>query len=411
MGVDVKRGSFAANTVTGSQPITGIGFQPKAVIFMSANLTADGGGDDSHVMVGATDGTRQWVQSHINRNALANVGLSGSQDNTKCINVRLTGGAVDGEAAIVSLDADGFTINWTNAPVGAALIDYIAIGGSGFSAYAGITTVRTTLGTQAVTGVGFQPKALLLATQGLQTAPPAGTAGSIGIGFASGPSSSEMGSVTYGDATAAAQQQSTSAEMRKALCIATGNTTVLDWHIELDSFDSDGFTYEVTDAPAAGAADYFFYLALGGADLVAKVVEDSAKTTAGAQAKTGVGFQPKGLLALSRQNATTPDTIATITDNARMVMGMRDATSESYTWGASQDAADPTDTDRYHDRTKVLGFRDNARALLAEADVQSLDSDGYTLDWTTASGTAHHFFVLALGESSSGARTRLGMVL
>ena len=222
-----------------------------------------------------------------------------------------------------------------------------------------------------------------------------------------------MGSVSYGDSTAATTQRSTTAEMQKALCIVTGDTTVMDWHIELDSFDSDGFTYEVTDAPAAAAADYFFYLALGGADLAARVVEDTAKTSAGAQAKTGVGFQPKGLLALSRQEATTWDTVANITANGRMLIAMRDASSESHIWGASQDNADPTDTDRYHDRTKFIGFRDNARAVVAEADVQSLDADGYTLDWTTASGTAHHFFVLALGESGDtpAATTKLAMVV
>jgi hypothetical protein len=37
----------------------------------------------------------------------------------------------------VSLDADGFTLNWTTAPTGAYLVEYLALGGSGMQAKVG----------------------------------------------------------------------------------------------------------------------------------------------------------------------------------------------------------------------------------------------------------------------------------
>jgi hypothetical protein len=39
----------------------------------------------------------------------------------------------------------------------------------------------------------------------------------------------------------------------------------------------------------------------------------------------------------------------------------------------------------------------------AEADLDSFDADGFTLDWVAADATARELFVLALGDIDSGA--------
>ena len=53
MGYDAKAGNFALNTSTGNQSITGLGFQPKLVIFYPTQQTADGVIVDYQLAIGA----------------------------------------------------------------------------------------------------------------------------------------------------------------------------------------------------------------------------------------------------------------------------------------------------------------------------------------------------------------------
>ena len=41
----------------------------------------------------------------------------------------------------------------------------------------------------------------------------------------------------------------------------------------------------------------------------------------------------------------------------------------------------------------------------AEADLTTLDSDGFTVNWTTADATAREFYYLLLGSSAAAAQT------
>ena len=397
MAFALRHGSFVANTSTGNQTVSLTSFggnTPDVVMFMSAGLTAAGGSDNAISMFSCMTDSEQWALSWLNRHNLGNVDILGRHTASKCIHMLTTAGATDGEAQFVSFGADQFVINWTDAPASAILIQYIAI--SGIQAYAWSDAVRTTTGTESLTGFGFQPKAVIVGSHGNNNTPPAftGQAHALGVATAAG----ERGTVTVADFDGASSAQVGTATMEKMLAVSIGNNTALDWHLELTSFDSDGITYEVTDAPSAGSADYWFGLALGGSLLEAKVVTDTQKTSTGTKAKTGVGFEPDGMVVLSRQNATSFDTTASTSDDARMVIGMTDATTESCIWAAFEDAADPTDTDRNHSTTKFLTFLDNTRSTIAEADVTATGADGYTLDWTTADGTARHFIVLALGN-------------
>jgi len=60
----IKVGSFSSNTVTGNQAITGVGFQPKAVIFWHQREWSDGGNNAYDYCFGtATSPTARWVSS------------------------------------------------------------------------------------------------------------------------------------------------------------------------------------------------------------------------------------------------------------------------------------------------------------------------------------------------------------
>src|SRR3990172_11544300 len=156
----IKVGSFSSNRVTGNQAITGVGFQPKAVIFWHQREWSDGGNNAYDYCFGtATSPTARWVsssfQSDFNDEAFHKF------TSTRCIWLINHGSLVYLAADFVSMDSDGFTINITDTDGTARTIFYMAIGGADVSAFAGNFNSNTATGSQAITGVGFQPKATL----------------------------------------------------------------------------------------------------------------------------------------------------------------------------------------------------------------------------------------------------------
>jgi hypothetical protein len=114
----IKMGSFARSS-TGSQAVTGVGFQPKGVLFVTQQATSTTvgtmgiGGMDSAgnqfnatIRADATDGDRRARTTHC-------IGDNGS-------------GAFVGGASYTSMDTDGFTVNFDEAT--SVTVYWIAIG-------------------------------------------------------------------------------------------------------------------------------------------------------------------------------------------------------------------------------------------------------------------------------------------
>ncbi len=119
-GVQTKISSFTRDqaTASGTQAITGVGFTPKMVVFMS---TLDG-------TVYAT-----WGFDNASGAASMFANNAGTADNygkdtAKSITLAQTGSNFN-QANITSMDADGFTLTWTKtgSPTGTATIIYLAI--------------------------------------------------------------------------------------------------------------------------------------------------------------------------------------------------------------------------------------------------------------------------------------------
>lgn len=117
LSLRTKVGSFTRDlsTATGTQAITGVGFQPKAVLFFGVL-------DGSAVSWGMDDGTTS--------KGILYRGASGPMYATVAIQFQLNGTPDQQYASISALGADGFTLSWTkqNSPTGTATIQYLAIG-------------------------------------------------------------------------------------------------------------------------------------------------------------------------------------------------------------------------------------------------------------------------------------------
>lgn len=118
----VKVGVFTRDTslATGTQAVTGVGFKPRAVIFLAGDVGASSDGG-----IGIDDGTSSGALVNFNAIAAGNFqAVSGGS-------IKFVQSASNVYAgSIQSLDSDGFTISWvkTASPTGTKTISYLAIG-------------------------------------------------------------------------------------------------------------------------------------------------------------------------------------------------------------------------------------------------------------------------------------------
>lgn len=258
-GLMTKMGTLSQPTSTGNQQITGVGFQPEALIFWMTNLTAEGNGASSYLAKGFTDGTNQGSTAVAWQD-----GFNTVQDRTvatKVISLVNETGTVLAEAGIVSLDTDGFTINWTTVDSTQRLVTYLALGGTSFTNVK-VGSVTGTTSPLAVSGVGFQPDAVLLVGRQDSTLG-TGTRGQVGYGIALSTTSRH---------TSGARERSNGAGSSGLYSVEFFSpaddlyTTPAETRWDLQSMDTDGFTLvqeSGTQATTIGA----IYMALKGAGI------------------------------------------------------------------------------------------------------------------------------------------------
>lgn len=394
MALQVKRGSFVANTITGNQAIAGVGFVPKVVLLFHAQLTAVGAAaaQDRPGFGAAISATERWALSAVRADAAATQQVSYQHSETKCIiAINNSSGTIDGEADFISQDADGFTVNWTNAPSAGLIIEYVAL--AGLDAKLGSFAKNTGVGNQVINGVGFQPETVMIFEDMGSGAPPA-TGGVALLGIGAMDADGNQGAFVTQEANAGTTDCATFQSSQAVSAQVIGPSKSRG---RFGSMDSDGFTIDWFDQ-ALAQAQRLFYVALHGVE--ARVLTDNQKGSTGTQAKTGAGFQPKCLLGFGNQVSTGDDADVSTARDGCYVFGARDQTSEACIWGASVDNLGTSECNRAHSQTKFLSFRDPVSpfGVIAECDVASLDADGYTLDWTTADAVTRQVFVLALGD-------------
>lgn len=261
-----------------------------------------------------------------------------------------------------------------------------------FSAKILSITSPATTGSVPYTGAGFAPKAIFAIGNGLT----ADGSAAVGMSFLSlGASATQFSSSLWvGNAASpgrvnVAQSKSLFIE----LISGAGGGTMTS--ASLTSLDADGFTLNWGSVPDA-TARVIQVLCLGGTDLSNAFVNELAhKTTTGNQAYTGVGFQPATLI-FGAQLAATTDPFALGVGNATQIFGAATSTTNRfYTAGRHKDNANPTVQRAQQKSTQCIGLTGDA-AVLAEADFVSFDSDGFTLNFSTVSGTAWLTGYLAL---------------
>ena len=382
-------GVFTLNSSTGNQSITGTGFQPKLVLFWadtgaaSASVHRTGG-----VVFGAATGsTSRWASATQNTwgFSMPSTFASKSFSSSLCFLDILYSGSTTASADFVSMDANGFTINVTK---GASVrVYWMAFGGSDVSASVGTWSSGTGTGSKSITGVGFRPNFIWLdnTNSGGNLAFAVGAANNGNQTFSKG------SDITFNGSSSTAHSYQVN---NTAVSVTSGGSLVTS--ATLTSFDSNGVTLNFT---SNASSSNYGYIAMSGLQTYIGTI--TQKTSTGTQAYTGFGFRPSAVLTTNSASVSS----ASIITNYRMSIGGSTGSSNNYcsAGGETNNVSTSLGAGLSTEVGMVCAVNPAGGnpATLVIAKVTSFDSNGMTLNYTTANATAAEVEVVAFAPSST----------
>jgi hypothetical protein len=165
-GVSAKVLEWTTLATTGSQSVTGVGFQP--TVLFTANIDTNVSNSlPNHEFYGfgvGDAGGHQWI---IGQYAIDGLGTSSTyrgQRTDAFVYVPNGAGNPHLKASLVSMDADGFTASHLYAPGSTRQIITLALAGVNMMVGSFNKSTGASGSTQDVTGFGFQPSAVFLSS-------------------------------------------------------------------------------------------------------------------------------------------------------------------------------------------------------------------------------------------------------
>lgn len=391
MAIEYAVGSVAAKTTTGEFSVTGLTFRPKLVTFWWTANTADGSITSIQAgMGGAVSSTSRFAVAIADLDGAAASDSGRYHTDAACYSVVNTDGTTVVLAAdFVSFNSDGFTLNQTVASGAALIINYEAFGGS-IEAAIKMFVSNSSTGSQAVTGVGFKPTYMALYGSRVFSVPPSGeTHARLSFGATSGPSEEAAVGIAMNDA--ADPTQTSHAQTTAASWIGVNGADGLEQLADLTSFDSDGFTLNWSNV--FGGVEIWAVCIRG---VRAKVGQIAQPGGTGNSATTGIGFRPRGLRLWSMNDSTNSNG----ENHVEWSYGAgSSSTARGAVWFGSNDNAATTAVDSNLDRTKIIKMgTPGTPTFEAAADLVTFDADGFTLNWTSADGSARLIQYSAFGD-------------
>lgn len=258
--LNVSVGTFDSGSGTGSQSITGLGFQPSTVFIGNAlsNTTDGPTGTFMYYLGIGESSTERFVNGQEISSGSEQVG---SQISTAIIRRWTTGPTVNGLADLTSLDSGGFTINFS-VNTAARRYGYMALGG--IHAKAGIFNQNTSTGNQSITGMGFHPSVVIALSRGLVSSTTIDVSPQFTMGAAISSTARNVASWSSnnsnGSTVSSGRNSSTSAFIQNLVAVNVSNPTVATT-ADFVSQDSDGFTINWTTADATAREIIYWGLA------------------------------------------------------------------------------------------------------------------------------------------------------
>jgi len=397
--VPIEVGSFTPQSSTGNQVINhSLGVTPKAIIAWFTGKAPGSFGPDVITSLGFSDGSASACIANTIEDAIGTSDTYRRIEDDLFAMISVTGTLLKA-GTLSAWDSTTFTINHNTAGAQNGTVCYMLIAGDDVEAKVGSFDTITTSGgslpdTQAITGVGFQPDGLMILQVGgsITGFPQLGSGGIFGIGWAD-VDESQAGFVLH-DPDAQAVTENANIQLTDSMVLDIAPDASGPFRkILLDSYDADGFTLLYTANFAQ--ANPMVYFAIRGVRIKAGAFNKSTGAAPVSQGITGMGFEPTGLLLSSGQKATSASGSAGV----RLGFGGTDGTNERSLALQSQDNVTTSQANEIVKTDKVFMVCNNdTPGIDAEADLTSLDADGFTLNWTTNFGEATEILYLAFGD-------------
>lgn len=408
MAAEFYCGSLQIPGSTGTQTITGIPFQPKGLIFFTVFSAAlDAWNNGIRISTGFADADlNQGSHFHHTDDADVSADCIRGARRDRCITAFTAFGTEFGSAALTAMTSDGFSLNWVNVGIGTGYVGYVAIGGSDIAVNVGTVTVPGSDGDHAITGVGFQPDAVLLTGTpftGADTA--AGAQNSTGpmFGWYAGAAGQTVANIDHqnnANPTACSRFQSDSDCLARQQ--ASGSISALASGVSLDS---DGFTLNWSDRTGMSAGWYTHYMAIHGVGVAAGVI--TQPTSTGNQS-VSVGVAPLFALFLSTHQTAHG---SNATDFGAFSLGAYEGTNTLGLVHVDEDAVSPSELAHRLSTSKAISLVSPGNVAAtgsstvsdAEAEV-TFGATSLEVDWTTADATQRlvSYLVLAAGGGGGG---------
>jgi hypothetical protein len=399
-----KVGSFnidTSKTAGQTQAITGVGFEPKIVLFWWGGSTGTGdgvAGGNISLGIGASNGATHFCLIGVSEDAQADSDTRRWMNLTALIRIYTNTDTLDGAITSATMNADGFSLLVGDQFSQTYRISYLALGGTDLTnTYIGNTTTPTVTGNYSRTGVGFQPDCLLtFNTSDIGII----NSSSLRLGFGMATGSANQGSVVtrHDDALATSD---TKGYGYNGEVISGGTLSPRDAFV---SFDADGFTLNHL---AGTSAYYYIYIALKGGQY--KVHELTTRTDGNDIVESDVGFQPVAILFASANRALSTQGVST--DHNRMSIGAATSATERAAIAVSdEDNLSDTET-AYANYDAAVYAHVVDDAVVGLMDIKSIDATGFTAVMDDTDPSACWVMYLAIGAVSSGVSGALSATL
>lgn len=340
--VDVFHGMFAANTASGAQVITGVGFSGKVILFYSVQQTNRNVSYSGHYRYSIGMANHSGVcraVSMASSDIVTNSDIGNYHSESGCIAFCTASGTIGQQANISGVGGDGFTLRWVNQLGGFAISGWI-----GFDVFGGddvvdqkIITMRSQSGhgSETVSGVGFSGTvAIAMATNTSGGVNAARLHGYLSLGMATSSTQRAVVSVMSEDAQNTSDTWRWPRTDRFFGRMDSAGTVVSQ--VDFTNFHSDGITLNwISGDRHSNLGTSLLVMKISGNQ---KVVSWNTETGTGNQDITGVGFSGKYVFLMS--NDTACNNVSLASGNNRLSIGSaRDADNEGAVWAGDADAA------------------------------------------------------------------------
>lgn len=395
---------FSTRTSAGSQTITGDlgGATPKVAIFFTPRHAASNDPNRTNTAtmgIGATDGTRQWAGVIYSQDNVGNTNSARCAHDNACLS-GISGTSVITLAAFSSFSADAVALSYSVAEATAREMVCVLLGGADLNAYVG--TTGGTEGTKVHTGVGFEADTILLASFAQSFNETGADNADINFGCVVNDGSLTQKNIFWHESDntivgAPVNRLSSNTIRYNHLGGGSETTTVT-------VIGSDGFTTVCSDTvsePPFG----FVALKFGGAQFALWTF--TTPTSTGNRTDTTPGFEPIGVFMCST-SLTALDSTSSDAGASGLGFSAFTAAGEQAAATICVDAiADPTNTEMDCKAHAFQGGISGTGCQAIVADFVSVQSNGFTLNYTATNATPRYGWALAFGSGAEEDETGL----